>query len=530
MDDDELRLAIELSLQDSKRSDPDDDDDLKRAIELSIADHGTQASSSSSPGTRDSSDLNPDALFSSAAKLTTTSSFLINRAMLEQERIARTRKRALEETDECESHSKRLKPSVTGATARFWEATICNSCDLGLDLLIDSKRLRKGLFSSFDWGHGFKGVDWIADKLEMETEAYFVVHEPNKPRIVGASPRRIFLYPPVPENFGTMHVKLMLLVFQDCLRVVITSANLTHRDWSTVDNVVFAQDFPPRDPSTNYEALPSFGTYLHKYLKVLTVHKFVDVVREYDFTSAKAELVGSIPSHSHGIEFSGVGRLAAVAKKIGFSPKAGYSVEYQTSSLGALKIPWLHLFHSACSGTLPTATSRSPLPPLFRVLFPTLSTISSAKRNGSYPEGCEAICLERKWYNAESFPKTVMRDSVSTRSGAVSHAKVVVVEQEVRKVAPQEKASGTSQESSRVAAKGRVRGFVYYGSHNCSQSAWGTVVKSKASGQREVRVNNYELGVVVPLYDDEEPPYIPYKRPASEYKGNEPWFRSEHLG
>ncbi|KXS20000.1 phospholipase D/nuclease [Gonapodya prolifera JEL478] len=519
--DDDLRLAIELSLQDANRD--EEDEDLQRALALSQAEVNDRIDVSSSQSSA-SSVTKPDQNFAVADASDT---FLLNRANMERDRLERLRKRVADASSDEEPFSKRFK--TAGENRRYWEASVGNTCsaDFVLDSLIDARNLRSGLFSSFDWGNRDKGVEWIADRLGKDTDAYFVVHEPGKPRVVQASPKRNLLYPPIPANFGTMHVKLMLLIFQDCLRVVITSANLTQRDWSTVDNVVFVQDFPPR--ASPFAALPSFGDYLHKYLKLLTEHKFVEVLKEYDFSSAKAELVGSTPAaHSFGIDFCGLGRLAAVTKKLGFKPKEGYNVEYQTSSLGALKLPWLHLFYAACAGSLPHSPSTSAPPPPFRVLFPTSDSVLAAGRRGSFPEGCEAICLERKWYEAPMFPKSVLRDSVSTRPGAISHAKVMVVERNAGKtLKDQSRENNGSGEAAEV--KDGVKGWVYYGSHNCTQSAWGTIAKSRTTSQRECRTNNYELGVLIPLREGDNPPFVPYKRPPEEYGTRQPWFRMEHL-
>ena len=49
-----------------------------------------------------------------------------------------------------------------------------------------------------------------------------------------------------PEEMCSVHSKLILLQFQDRLRVVISSANLQERFWEMNNEVVWVQDFPPR--------------------------------------------------------------------------------------------------------------------------------------------------------------------------------------------------------------------------------------------------------------------------------------------
>lgn len=44
--------------------------------------------------------------------------------------------------------------------------------------------------------------------------------------------------------FASFHSKLILYEFDDRLRVIISSANLTIKGWSTLSQVIWVQDFP----------------------------------------------------------------------------------------------------------------------------------------------------------------------------------------------------------------------------------------------------------------------------------------------
>lgn len=46
-------------------------------------------------------------------------------------------------------------------------------------------------------------------------------------------------------SYGTFHSKLMLLEFDDRLRVVVSSANLYLHDWDHMSQVIWLQDFWP---------------------------------------------------------------------------------------------------------------------------------------------------------------------------------------------------------------------------------------------------------------------------------------------
>lgn len=66
-------------------------------------------------------------------------------------------------------------------------------------------------------------------------------------------------------------------------------------------------------------------------------------------------------------------------------------------------------------------------------------------------------------------------------------------------------------------------GWVYVGSHNFTQSAWGTL---SGSGFNPVlNVTNYELGVVFPIKDEEQLRSVQlWERPPRRYgKEDEPW-------
>ena len=66
-------------------------------------------------------------------------------------------------------------------------------------------------------------------------------------------------------------------------------------------------------------------------------------------------------------------------------------------------------------------------------------------------------------------------------------------------------------------------GWVYVGSHNFTQSAWGTL---SGSGFNPVlNVTNYELGVVFPIKDEEQLKSVQlWERPPRRYgREDEPW-------
>lgn len=100
----------------------------------------------------------------------------------------------------------------------------------------------------------------------------------------------------------------------------------------------------------------------------------------------------------------------------------------------------------------------------FRVVFPTEEYVKSSKLGEN---GAGTITFQKKYWLSDTFPKSVMYQSISN---GLSHKVIVAQEKE------------------------GSRGFYYIGSHNCTESAWGSLGKA---GQ--VRMNNHELGIVFEL-------------------------------
>ncbi len=75
--------------------------------------------------------------------------------------------------------------------------------------------------------------------------------------------------------------------------------------------------------------------------------------------------------------------------------------------------------------------------------------------------------------------------------------------------------------------------WIYIGSHNATQSAWGNVSYSRATGDLQLSMNNWELGLVACLADaqgeSESQPQgleipIPFQFPPPKYgSGDVPW-------
>lgn len=154
-----------------------------------------------------------------------------------------------------------------------------------------------------------------------------------------------------------------------------------------------------------------------------------------------------------------------------------------------------------------------------RIYFPTDVTV----KNSTGGPGCGGIItLARQHYNAPTFPRECLRDYLSTRKDMLSHNKLLF-------------ARGRKK-------NGRPFAWVYVGSANVSESAWGgqKVLRNGSMGSLSIR--NWECGVVMPvpgemleglgLGEKEVPPMsvfegtveVPFKYPGDRYEGRQPWL------
>ncbi|XP_074311932.1 uncharacterized protein LOC141647583 [Silene latifolia] len=141
-------------------------------------------------------------------------------------------------------------------------------------------------------------------------------------------PNLIVVYPPFPEviafgkdrknkGVGCHHPKLLVLQREDSIRVIITSANLVPKQWRSVTNTVWWQDFPSRivpdytslfnnfDDDMKTNSTSDFAAQLAGFMASLITDipsqaYWIFELTKYDFTEANAHLIASVPGiHSY---------------------------------------------------------------------------------------------------------------------------------------------------------------------------------------------------------------------------------------
>ncbi|XP_010683464.2 uncharacterized protein LOC104898139 isoform X2 [Beta vulgaris subsp. vulgaris] len=157
---------------------------------------------------------------------------------------------------------------------------------------------------------------WSADRSKRSCAPY-----PNFPNLV-------VLYPPFPESIafgndrknrgvGCHHPKLLVLQREDSIRVIITSANLVAKQWHSVTNTIWWQDFPRRkspdgtflfnhfNETKNGSLRSDFAAQLAGFMATLMTDVpseayWIVELTKYDFSGANGYLVASVPGiHSY---------------------------------------------------------------------------------------------------------------------------------------------------------------------------------------------------------------------------------------
>ena len=196
-------------------------------------------------------------------------------------------------------------------------------------------------------------------------------------------------------------------------------------------------------------------------------------------------------------------------------------LNYASASLGAINDQFLQRMYLAARGEVfTTASAASNIRDHFRIYFPTNQAV---EKSIGGPDCGGTISLSKKHYDAPTFPRECLRNYDSTRHGMLSHNKLLF-------------ARG-------VKNNGKPFAWVYTGSANMSESAWGMQKVLKQTGKvGSLSIRNWECGVVVPVPEQKLasvesneggiPPMsvfegtieVPFVHPGEAYGDELPWF------
>ncbi|KJZ73359.1 hypothetical protein HIM_07153 [Hirsutella minnesotensis 3608] len=539
-DDEALRVAIALSLQDQRQGSPPVTQ-AHEARSVELADRPVSPSPVAS--------LNMHSL---------------NRRKMEEERLARLAKKRprcpSDDDDVVEVPPPTKRPSHTpaqgpapqlesavpfpdGVVKRTWVRGYPRSGnDIKIEEIFQRDKLVLAMLSSFQWDE-----EWILSKIDITRTklllAAFATDEAQKDSMRANVPPNVKFCFPQMHGPGSMHSKLQLLKFPQHLRVVVPTGNLVPYDWGetgVMENMVFLIDLPRKaEESTSQPTL--FQSELERFLRAMGVdEKMVCSLASYDFSrTASLGFVHSSPGGHTGesLKRTGYCGLGTTIASLGLTTTEPVEVDVACASLGSIKCDLVEAMYNACQGdngmkeynkrANRKAGDKQPGPSKllqdrFRIYFPTKQTVSDS-RGGNGAAG--TICIQARWWRAPDFPRALVRDCVNTRKGLLMHSKLIFVR----------KAQGSYQGPQPEIS---WAGWAYVGSANLSESAWGRMVKDRQSGNPKMSCRNWECGVVIPVrqtssgsgdatdlhvFDDSVP--VPMQVPGRKYGPNEePWF------
>lgn len=403
-DDEQLRQALELSVQDQASSYPP----LQPEI-ISIESDNDLSSVQASPMLQSQTILSSKEISQTTPVESLLHNFLgLDRRAMEQERLARKRRaegmplyaresaiharsapaqiqdtgeRAEKRIPQSPQETKPLhtytlqtvsKPSkapnksgpifLDGAVKKTWALLRERADDIKIEEVLQSDDLKLAVLSAFQWD-----VPWLIGKLKETTQVIFVMQAKGhalKGRYLketSGMPNLKLCLPPMDTMVNCMHSKLMLLSYSTYLRIVVPTANLTPNDWGemgVMENMVFLIDLPrlPGNERAPKESLTAFGRELVVFLEAKgLLPSVIESLYYFDFSRTKDfAFVHSIGGVHVGKDESwrrtGYCALATAVKELGLETNEALSIDYVTSSLGTASIIFLSSIYLAAQG------------------------------------------------------------------------------------------------------------------------------------------------------------------------------------
>ncbi|KAM6170919.1 tyrosyl-DNA phosphodiesterase 1 isoform 1-T1 [Erethizon dorsatum] len=284
--------------------------------------------------------------------------------------------------------------------------------------------------------------------------------------------------------FGTHHTKMMLLLYEEGLRVVIHTSNIIREDWHQKTQGIWLSPLYPRiDPGSHKsgESKTHFKADLISYLMAYNaapLKEWIDTIREHDLSETNVYLIGSTPGRFQGSQKDNWGhfRLRKLLKEHGTSiPKAEcWPLVGQFSSIGSLGADESKWLCSEFKESLLTLGPENNTPgkssvPL-HLIYPSVENVRTSLEGypagGSLPYSIQTA-EKQNWLHSYFHKWSA---ETSGRSSAMPHIKTYM---------------RPSPDFSRIA-------WFLVTSANLSKAAWGALEKNGA----QLMIRSYELGVL----------------------------------
>ncbi|XP_071079809.1 tyrosyl-DNA phosphodiesterase 1-like [Haliotis cracherodii] len=334
--------------------------------------------------------------------------------------------------------------------------------------------------------------------------------------------------------YGTHHTKMMLLLYDEGLRVVIHTANLIERDWYQKSQGVWVSPVFPKLPADQItgdgkvqgDSPSHFKQDLLQYIAAYRAHKLTvweKHIKAHDMSTAKVHIIGSVPGRHIGDQKSCWGhmKLRKVLQRQG--PDASrvklWPVIGQFSSIGSLGPTAESWVCNEWLQSLSSTRGMSVTPKAnMTLVFPSVDNVRVSLEG--YPAGT-SVPYTMKTAQKQKYIHQHFRQWKSEgrgRSRACPHIKTYV---------------RPSPDSTELA-------WFLVTSANLSKAAWGAFEKNGS----QLMIRSYEIGVLflpshfgcetLPATNDAEEAVarsdevvfpLPYDLPLTPYvKGDRPWM------
>ncbi|XP_055449240.1 tyrosyl-DNA phosphodiesterase 1 isoform X2 [Psammomys obesus] len=284
--------------------------------------------------------------------------------------------------------------------------------------------------------------------------------------------------------FGTHHTKMMLLLYEEGLRVVIHTSNLIREDWHQKTQGIWLSPLYPRINQGNHtsgESRTHFKADLISYLTAYndpSLQEWIDTIREHDLSETNVYLIGSTPGRFQGSHRDNWGhfRLRKLLQAHAPSVPRGecWPIVGQFSSIGSLgpdESKWLcsEFKESLLALREDGRTQARSVVPL-HLIYPSVENVRTSLEGypagGSLPYSIQTA-EKQNWLHSYFHKWSA---ETSGRSNAMPHIKTYM---------------RPSPNFSKLA-------WFLVTSANLSKAAWGALEKNGT----QLMIRSYELGVL----------------------------------
>ncbi|KAL7992622.1 hypothetical protein Chor_016878 [Crotalus horridus] len=169
----------------------------------------------------------------------------------------------------------------------------------------------KGIKSKYNSGAlHIKDVEWLVQQYpkEFRDKPLLIVHgEKRESKAELHEDAHPYKNAKLDIAFGTHHTKMMLLNYEEGLRVVIHTSNLIDDDWYQKTQGIWLSPLYPRLPpgsaESDGESHTNFKSDLISYLvsyNSATLMEWVEIIKQHDLSETRVYLIGSTPGRYQG--------------------------------------------------------------------------------------------------------------------------------------------------------------------------------------------------------------------------------------